>query len=112
MFDVPDWHMMFSPSGSLFDVFIRGTIMYLFIFLLTRVVRRETGSISVADLLVVVLLADAAQNGMAGEYTSVPEGMVLVGTIVFWSLAVDWAAYNFEAIGSLLRALFQKRRLL
>ncbi|MPZ50135.1 MAG: DUF421 domain-containing protein [Dehalococcoidia bacterium] len=102
MFALPDWHSMFSPALSIFEVFLRGSLFYLFIFALLRLVRRETGTISVADILVVVLIADAAQNGMAGEYTSIPEGIILVGTIVFWSIAVDWAGYNFEAIGRLV----------
>ena len=101
MFTLPDWNGMVSPQ-SLLEVFIRGSLMYLFIFILLRVVRRETGSISVADVLVLVLIADAAQNGMAGEYKSVPEGMLLVATIVLWSLVVDWASYHVAAIGNLL----------
>jgi len=50
---------------------------------LLRFVRRQVGSLSVNDLLVLVLIADAAQNAMAGEYKSVPDGIVLVGTIIF-----------------------------
>ena len=38
-----------------------------------------------ADILLIVLIADAAQNGMAGEYKSVSEAMVLVGTIAAWN---------------------------
>ena len=82
-------------------VFIRGSLISL-IFILLRVVRRETGSIGVADVLVLVLIADAAQNGMAGEYKSVPEDMLLVATIVLWSLVADWASYHVAAIGNLL----------
>ena len=102
MFALPDWNSMFSPSLSLFEVFFRGTLMYLFILLLLRVVRRESGSISVADVLVLVLIADAAQNGMAGEYTSLTEGMLVVLTILFWTAVVDWASYHIESIGKLL----------
>jgi uncharacterized membrane protein YcaP (DUF421 family) len=102
MFAQPDWDTMFSPTLSLFEVFLRGTIMYLFIFALLRVVRRETGSISVADVLILVLIADAAQNGMSGEYASITEGLLLVGTIVFWSVLVDLVGYYFEPVGKLL----------
>lgn len=47
-----------------------------------------------SDLLVVVLIADAAQNGMAGEYTSVTEGAVVVATIFGWNYMLDWLAYR------------------
>jgi len=102
MLSQPDWSGMFSPSLSLFEMFIRGTIMYLFIFVLLRLVRRETGSITVADVLILVLVADAAQNGMAGEYTSVTEGALLVGTIVFWSVFIDWLGYHVPIVRKFL----------
>ena len=38
------------------------------------------GSLSTADLLVVVIIADAAQNALSGEYRSITEGALLVGT--------------------------------
>ena len=46
---------------------VRGSLMYLLILAGFRVFRRDAGSLSVSDLLVVVLIADAAQNGMAGD---------------------------------------------
>ena len=45
-------------------------------------------------LIVVVLIADAAQNGMAGEYRSVTEGAVVVGTIFGWNYTLDWLAFR------------------
>ena len=44
----------------------------------------------VSDILVIVLIADAAQNGMAGEYRSITEGLVLIGTILGWDYLIDW----------------------
>jgi uncharacterized membrane protein YcaP (DUF421 family) len=31
---------------------------------------------------------------MAGGYETISDGMLLIGTIVFWNLAVDWLAYR------------------
>ena len=68
--------------------------MYLFLFALFRVViRRRVGSVGMADILVLVIIADAAQNGMAGEYRSVTEGAILVSTIVAWNVLTDWLTY-------------------
>jgi uncharacterized membrane protein YcaP (DUF421 family) len=50
------------------------------------------------DLLVLVLIADAAQNAMAGQYQSIVDGLLLVSTIVFWSFFVDWLGYRFKFI--------------
>ena len=66
-----EWDKLFVFTVSPVELFIRGTIIYLFILVLMRVLRREPGTIGIADLLMVVLIADAAQNGMAGEYHSI-----------------------------------------
>jgi uncharacterized membrane protein YcaP (DUF421 family) len=47
-----------------------------------------------ADLLVLVLIADAAQNAMAADYKSVTSGVVLVATIVVTAFTFDWLAYH------------------
>ena len=93
-FERLDWRAMFVPSGSLVELVVRASLMYLMILAGFRLFRREPGSLSVSDLLVVVLIADAAQNGMAGEYKSLTEGAIVVATIFAWNYALDWLAYR------------------
>ncbi len=83
---------MFVPTESVLEVIIRGTIMYLGMFVLLRIFRRQAGSVGIADLLVIVVIADAAQNGMAGESKSITEALLLIFTIVIW----DWL---FDLLG-------------
>jgi len=90
-----DFRSIFVPSLHLAEVVLRGTIVYLFLFIILRVLRREAGAVSIADLLVVVLIADAAQNAMASEYKSITEGAVLIGTIASWDYFLDWMGYRF-----------------
>jgi uncharacterized membrane protein YcaP (DUF421 family) len=99
-----DWHAVFVPTVSLFELVLRGSVMYLLIFVAMRVFRRETGALSTADLLVVVLVADAAQNAMASEYHSLTEGAILVGTIFAWNYGLDWLAYRFPRLHRLLKS--------
>lgn len=95
-----DWHQMLVPSGSLVEVIIRGTLMYLGLFAMLRVIldRRSQG-VSTPDVLLIVLIADAAQNGMAAEHRSVSEGLVLVATILFWDYVLDWITYRVPSLG-------------
>lgn len=93
-----DWQKMFALDTPLIEIFVRGTIVYLALFLLLRfVVKREVGTVGIADLLVIVLIADAAQNAMAGEYTSITDGILLVATIIGWNVLLDAVAYRFPA---------------
>jgi uncharacterized membrane protein YcaP (DUF421 family) len=97
-----DWRELFIPSVNLWELVLRASIMYLLILAGFRILRRDAGSLSVSDLLVVVLIADAAQNGMAGEYTSVTEGVVIVATIFAWNFFLDWLAFQSEFAHRLL----------
>jgi uncharacterized membrane protein YcaP (DUF421 family) len=94
-----DWHDLFGFSVSPLELIVRGTSMYWFLFLVFRtVMRRNVGSIGIADVLVLVIIADAAQNAMAGEYKSITDGMLLVSTIVGWNYLLDWLSYRFPAL--------------
>ena len=95
-------HDLFVPSVSVVELFVRGSLMYLFILFLMRVFRREAGTLSIPDLLVVVLVADAAQNGMSANYRSVTEAFILVGTIFVWDYALDWLSYRSRVIHRLV----------
>jgi uncharacterized membrane protein YcaP (DUF421 family) len=98
-----DWRSVFIPSMHIGEIFLRGTVVYLFLFFLLRILRREAGAIGISDLLVVVLIADAAQNAMASDYKSITEGVALVSTIAFWDYCLDWLGYRFPAVQRLLR---------
>jgi uncharacterized membrane protein YcaP (DUF421 family) len=98
-----DIKSLLLPTISPFEIFLRGTIIYLALFLLLRLVlKREAGTIGITDLLVVVLLADAAQNAMAGDYKSITDGLILVATLVFWSYILEWLGYRFPRFQSLI----------
>ncbi|HEY9197836.1 MAG TPA: DUF421 domain-containing protein, partial [Gammaproteobacteria bacterium] len=90
MFFEIDWNSVFVPTLPLGEIFLRGTVVYLFIYFMLRIFRRQAGSIGISDLLVVVLVADAAQNAMGSQYTSITEGVLLVLTIFFWDYLFDW----------------------
>ncbi len=99
-FRAPDWAQMFAIDTPVLEIFIRGSLIYLGIFILLRVVlKREAGTLGMTDLLVIVLIADAAQNGMAADYKSVTDGMLLVGTILFWSWLLNLLAYRSKWFG-------------
>lgn len=98
-----DWHSIFTPTIPVLEIVFRGTVIYLFLFFMLRVLRREAGGVGISDLLVVVLVADASQNAMASEYKSITEGLVLVATIAFWAYFLDWLGYRFTVVERLLR---------
>ena len=99
-----DWNGVLFPSLGIAEVIVRGSLMYVGLFLIMRfMARRQAGHFGPADLLVIVLIADAAQNGLGKDYQSVTEGLILVMTIVAWEYLLDWLAYRYPALRPLLR---------
>ena len=97
MLEQIDWSAIFVPDTPFLEIIVRGTVMYLSLFILLRIVlKRQTGTLGMTDLLLITLLADASQNAMAGEYRSLPNGIVLVATIIFWNYAFDWLTAKSE----------------
>lgn len=94
-----------SFTVSPLQLFVRGTIMFWFLFLIFRfILRRDVGSASITDFLFVVILGDAAQNAMIGEATSVSDGMVLIMTLVFWNYLIDFLTYRFPHFERMISA--------
>lgn len=86
---------LFALTVHPVELILRGTLIYLgLVFVFRFVLRRDVGSLGVPDVLFIVVVADAAQNALAGEYTSITDGVVLVGTLVFWNVALDWLGYR------------------
>lgn len=93
---------LFVPEVPL-EMLVRGTAMYWFLFALFRfVIRRRIGSVGIADILVLVIISDAAQNAMSGEYTTIADGAILVATLIGWTVANDWLTYRFPLAERLL----------
>ncbi|NRF68165.1 DUF421 domain-containing protein [Aquincola sp. S2] len=94
---------LFRIETNPLEMIVRGTAMYWFLFLLFRcVLRRDVGSIAIADVLLLVLIADAAQNAMAGSYQTITDGIILVATIAAWNYAFDWASYRSAFVRKLV----------
>ena len=95
MLDI-DWGAVFIPTTSLAEIALRGTVIYLVLFLVMRFLPRRTiGALGPSDLLVVVLIADAVQNAMAGGYQSLTEGLLLAAVIFGWATLIDYLDFRF-----------------
>jgi uncharacterized membrane protein YcaP (DUF421 family) len=103
LFDPVDWSRLFVPTTPLLETVIRGACTYLALFVLLRVVfRRESGTARISMLLLLVLLADAAQNAMAGDYTSITDGLLLVATIMACDHVLEWTVSRVPALQTLI----------
>ncbi len=96
---------MLLPTLPLAELAIRGSVTFLVLYALIRIVgRRESGGLGLTDVLVIVLVADAASIGMTGDSHSIGDGFVLVCVILGWSLLIDALSYRFPRFGNIAKA--------
>lgn len=96
-FDV-DWLELFRISVPISEMIIRGTVVYWFLFVVFRfVVRRDVGEVGIADILLLVIIADASQNAMSGGYETITDGMILISVIVSWNVIFDRLSFYSPA---------------
>ena len=78
------------------EAILRATVIFFFLFVMTRGVgRRELSQMTAFELLVLVTLGDLVQQGVTQEDMSLTGAMLAVGTMSFWSLLFAYAAFRF-----------------
>ncbi|KUI48511.1 hypothetical protein AU198_21385 [Mycobacterium sp. GA-1199] len=100
-----DWQSFFVPAVPLLDGVLRGTVTFLALLVLMRIVgQRESGGLGITDVLIIVLVAEAAAPALYTDETTLIDSFVVIVTILFWSVAVDAIAYRFPLFARVVKA--------
>ena len=85
------------------DIVGRGVVVFVFLFLLMRIMgKRELSSLEPFDLILLVILGDAVQQGLTQDDYSLTGAMLAVGTIAVLQIATSYANFKFPRLRSLL----------
>jgi uncharacterized membrane protein YcaP (DUF421 family) len=78
------------------DITVRAVVLFLFMYLLTRVIgRRELSSLQPFDLILLIVLGDTIQQGLTQDDYSVTGAVIAVGTIAGLQVLTSWSAFRF-----------------
>ncbi|MDO8506650.1 MAG: DUF421 domain-containing protein [Candidatus Limnocylindria bacterium] len=81
---------MLVPSVPIPEIVLRTVIVYVAVFALLRMAgKRELGQMSVSDLVVILVIANAVQNALNGGDASLTGGLVAAATLVGMNLLFD-----------------------
>lgn len=77
------------------DIALRGIAIFVFLFVLTRVIgRRELSSLEPFDLILLIVLGDAVQQGLTQDDYSVTGALIAVGTIAGLQVLTSYASFR------------------
>jgi len=85
------------------DLVLRAIAVYLFLLVVTRVIgRRELSSLQPFDLILLIVLGDAVQQGLTQDDYSVTGAVLVVGTLAVLQVTTSWVGYHFPRVRPLL----------
>jgi uncharacterized membrane protein YcaP (DUF421 family) len=90
-------------GSDLPSVILRTAIVYVCLVLGFRFLgKREAGQLSTLDLVVLLVIANAVQNAMVGENTSLLAGLIAAGVILVLDLLLHAAADRWKPVRNFL----------
>jgi len=88
------------------DIALRAIVLYAFIIFVLRVTgRRELSSLSAVDLVLLIVLGDAIQQGLTQDDYSVTGAMIAVGTIAALQVGTSYVSFRSERAKRVLEGL-------
>ncbi len=95
---------MFAMTVPLWEIVLRTVVVYLVVLLLLRFAgKRELGQMSVIDLVVILVIANAVQNSLNGGDASLIGGLVSAATLVGINLFFDRFGRRMPFLSALVR---------
>ena len=81
------------------DLVLRATVVFVFIFLITRIAgRRELSSLEPFDVILLVVLGDLVQQGITQSDESVTGTLIVISTITLLSVGVSWLSFRSSRV--------------
>lgn len=85
------------------DLFFRAIFLFGFIFFLTRVVgKRELSSLEPFDLILLIVLGDAVQQGLTQDDYSVTGSVIVISVIALLQVFVSYSGFKFPFLAPVL----------
>src|SRR3954468_24396863 len=88
------------------DIVYRATAVYFFLWFVTRIIgKRELGSMTAFELVLLVTMGDLIQQGTTQEDYSVTGAMLAVGTFASLMVLFSWLSFRFRRARPLLEGM-------
>jgi uncharacterized membrane protein YcaP (DUF421 family) len=85
------------------DIVFRGVFVFVFLYVLMRMMgRRELSSLEPFDLILLIVLGDAVQQGLTQDDYSLTGAFLAIGTIAVLQLTVSYANFRFPKLRPVL----------
>jgi uncharacterized membrane protein YcaP (DUF421 family) len=95
------WLMVFGIETPIFELIVRGTILYLAILTFMRILPRIGGDLAMMDIAFLLLIAEAGAHGM-GEHKTIGDSILMIATLIGWNYLLNFLSFHIPFIERLI----------
>lgn len=99
-----EWNQLWTPNTALPLILVKGVLVYIALCLVLRVApKRQIGSLTPSEVLLVVMIGGLGIHAVAADAHSVPDVLLLAGTLVLCGVGMNWLACRFPWLRNFLQ---------
>jgi uncharacterized membrane protein YcaP (DUF421 family) len=94
---------MWTLTTPWFELFIRGSCIYIFMFVLLRIWgKKHLGEMTPFDFILLLFMSEAVQNSLVDDDKSIFGGMIVILTFLFWNVLLNKLTYRSRKLEKLI----------
>lgn len=94
---------MFNLQTPWWELLLRGSLVYLALFLIFRLSgKRQVGQLTPFDLVLLLIISNAVQNAMVGPDTSLVGGLIVAVVLILWNRLLGYLSTRSHRLERLI----------
>jgi uncharacterized membrane protein YcaP (DUF421 family) len=94
---------MWTLQTSWYELLIRGTSIYFFMFIILRIWgKKHLGEMTAFDFILLLFMSEAVQNSLIDDDKSIWGGMIVIATFIFWNVIINKLGYRSRKLEKIL----------
>ena len=90
---------MFTPTVAVGELMLRSAIIYVFVFVLLRMLgKKHVGEMAPFDLVILLILSESVQNALVADDKSVTGGVIVAGTLFGISQLMGYLTWKSKRV--------------
>jgi len=94
---------MWTLDTPWYELVIRGTAIFFFMFIIMKLWgKKHLGEMAAFDFILLLFISEAVQNSLVDDDKSIPGGMIVIATFLFWNMILNKITYRSRRLEKLI----------
>jgi uncharacterized membrane protein YcaP (DUF421 family) len=94
---------MWNLETPWYELVIRGTCIYFFMFLIMKIWgKKHLGEMAAFDFILLLFISEAVQNSLVDDDKSIWGGMIIISVFLFWNTLMNKLSFRSRKIEKLI----------